>query len=573
VLRELENIMRTFLISAAALLLPAVALAQSEPIPADVTPYERAATHDGMEKSSLYIPSLDGTRVAVTVYRPTRGGVVETGSLPVIVTQARSDTRPRNLDAIRYFVTRGYVWVAQDRRGTGASFGTETGFVNDDHVRDGEAVIEWAGSQPFSNGKVATLGCSNQGAWQYQVMRHHPRHLVAAAPSCSSPQLFDHGVALNGIPMIPLGAEPYSGECPPDAVAVARPNNDAPQVVPVDADGDGSLLAAARQEQRCRAPMLGQYDSGVHILQIGGWFDAAVAGQLEGQRLWGGRVVMGPWDHGIGMPSSASFPGDTFQVNAEALRWFDHHAKGLGNDPGEPGIVYYTVNADPGTEWRRADNWAAASGAKQTLYLADDALSAERPVAGAASVTYAGQDVELFEGMYSPLGRLWTGDMRATYAQSLVHTMAPLGADLEMTGTPSARLWVSADAADANVFAIIEDVAPDGTSRYVTDGRLRASWRKLATPPWGQSGQLWHRGFAEDIAPLELGKPAELAFDFFPVSYVFKKWHSLRLSIVSSIGEAYQAPPATEGRPVNLTIYRNAEHPSRIEVPVRALAK
>lgn len=98
--------------------------------------------------------------------------------------------------------------------------------------------------------------------------------------------------------------------------------------------------------------------------------------------------------------------------------------------------------------------------------------------------------------------------------------------------------------------------------------RLRASWRKFATPPWGKSPQLWHRGFAADIAPLTPGRATELAFDFFPVFYVFRRGHRVRVSIVTSLGERAQVPPLAGGRPVTLTLHRDAAHPSAIHLPI-----
>ena len=84
---------------------------------------------------SQYVESFDGTRLAVTVFRPERDGVPVAGRFPVIVTQDRSEAGER-ARVRQFFVDRGYVVVAQDRRGTGASFGTQTGFVTRDDVRD-----------------------------------------------------------------------------------------------------------------------------------------------------------------------------------------------------------------------------------------------------------------------------------------------------------------------------------------------------------------------------------------------------------------------------------------------------
>lgn len=569
----------------AALVIDALAVAGAVAQPAE--PY------DGWVERSEYISSFDGARLAVTVRRPTRAGEPAEVRLPVIVTQDRSGAR---LETMRRFTDAGYVWVAQDRRGTGASFGVQTGFVNRQDARDAKAVIEWAAAQSFASGKVVATGCSNQGAWQYLVATLRPGPLVAIAPACASPQFFDHGVAMNGVPMMAIGEKPHGGECARPASG-ARPAGFVPAPPkPVDDDKDGALLEAAVEGQKCGSAMLGQYwlnmprdgwnafagyrpgiddsamtnwwavkTSGIAILQIGGWFDAAVAGQLEGHRVWGGRVVMGPWVHGNRMGRGVEMPDADVDLVGEQLRWFDAFAKGKGEAPAQS-IRYYTINAPAGSRWREAARWPRY--AKRSYYLgADGTLSTTKSASGAPA-SYAQQDVRWFDGQYAPLARSWAGDMAAADAKSLTHTLAPFAADTEVTGTPTARLWVGADTPDVNVFAVLEDVAPDGRSAYVTDGRLRASWRALATPPWGKTPQAWHRGNAADLQPLIAGRPAELVFDFFPISYVFRAGHRIRVSIATSIGERYQDPPLAAGKRPTLTLYRDAAHPSAIALPV-----
>lgn len=565
---------------------------------------DTVAAYDGMVTSSQYIRSYDGTRLAVTIYRPAKADQAEQRRLPVIVTQGRSDLRPATMASIRYFVTHGYVWVAQDRRGTGASFGVQTGFVNAADARDGKAVIEWAAGRPFATGKVATWGCSNQGAWQYLALKFRPKGLVAIAPACSSAQFFDHGITLGGIPMLSIADKPYAGECkrPEGGARPVRDEEAArPQAVkegprPVDEDKDGALLAQARAGQVCGSGLMGQYwrnmprdgwnafakyrpamedtiltssihtpPKGVHVLQVGGWYDAAVAGQLESQRLWGGRLVMGPWVHGNRALPGMTQPGDTVVPDEEMLRWFDRYTKGIGSG-GKSEVLYYTHNAPAGQEWRRAANWLAIPSRKQSLYLGADALDA---AAGAAAPAVLDKpEAKLFDGQYAPLRRQWGGDMAAFNASAAVHTGAVAAKDTEITGTPSAHLWISADKADANLYAVLEDVAPDGSVRYITDGRLRASWRKVNKAPWGPSRQLWHRGYARDLQPLVAGTPVALDFDFFPVSYVVRAGHRVRLAVTASIGEAYQAVEA--GKPAVVTLYRDKAHPSRVDLPVVA---
>lgn len=545
-------------------------------------------------ETSRYLESFDGTRIAITILRPAQAGRVVTTPLPVIVTQDRGqEGSERVANARRFFPNRGYVIVAQDRRGVGASFGVQKGFVNAFDAEDAKTVIEWAGAQPFSNGRVVSWGCSNQGAWQYLVAALKPRHLVAIAPSCASPQFFDHGVMTNGVPAFPAGTAPFSGEC---RQAPAAPERFPAQ--PVAEDRDGSLLKAAQRTRGCNAPMLGQYwrimgrdglnpltgtrpglddssithwqairDAGIPMLQIGGWYDAAVLGQMQGQRLWGGRVIMGPWVHGNGLPQGASFPNVTRDLLEETGRWFDHYGKGVANGAEVPGVTYYTVNAPQGQEWTRRANWPAVTEGQTSFYLSPAGLS-RTLVRAAAPATYAEQPVSWFAGRYEALSHWWNGDMAEDDRKMLGHQSGPLAADTRITGTPALRLWLSADTPDANLFAVLEDVAPDGRSTYVTDGRLRVASRKITQAPFPNSIQYWKPNYGSDQQPLKPGEVVEAAFEFYPISYVFRRGHRIRLSIATNTGKEYQAPPLNRGKAPTITILRDAAHPSQLLLPI-----
>ena len=560
---------------------------------AEIPRYSAPVLFDGVDRQSMYVESYDGTRIAVSVLRPSRSGVVAQEKLPVIFTQQRTEG-----PQVRYFVERGYVWVGHDRRGVGASFGQQTGFVNRHDARDARAMIEWAGTLPFSNGKVVGYGCSNQGAWQYVVAALAPKHLVAIAPACSSPQFFDDGVAINGVPMFETGATHFKGECRAPAPG-DRQSGGVPRVAQaVDEDRDGALLKAAASDDHCNAPMLGQYwlnmprdglnafdgyrpgiedsavshaaairRSGIPILQVGAWFDAGGIGQLASANYWGGRVIIGPWVHGNRPPQDSRFAAATLDLDAEILRWFDFHAKGVRNGADEPAVLYYTINAPVGQEWRTSKRWRWNGDGKQTFYFGPSGLMRSHP-ADAEPITYAGRDVPLFNGRYQSLNRWYAGDMNASDEISLSQTSAPLTADMEVTGVPTAHLFVSADTRDANLFAVLEDVAPDGRSTFVTDGRIRASWRKTHASPWGVREHLWHRGYAADLVPLVPGEPVELVFDLLPISHVFRAGHSVRVSLSTSIGQKYQDPPLAQGLAPTIRLYVDGARPSAVALPV-----
>lgn len=545
-----------------------------------------------VSETSRYIQSFDGTRIAVTILRPTKDGREITTPLPVIVTQDRGqEVNERVAKARRFFLDRGYVIVAQDRRGTGASFGVQKGFVNAFDAEDAKAVIEWAGAQPFSTGRVVTMGCSNQGAWQYLGATLKPKHLVAIAPACASPQFFDHGVVTNGVPMFPAGVTPFDGECR-KAAAERFPAKS------VSDDRDGALLKAAQEKRGCNAPMLGQYwrtmsrdglnpvtgtrpgledssithwqairDAGIPMLQIGGWYDAAVLGQLQGQKLWGGRVIMGPWVHGNTPPASFPFANATMDLLEETGRWFDHYAKGVANGAGKPGVTYYTVGAPAGREWSTRASWPGVSEGQTSFFLTPAGLS-RTPVRAAAPARYTEQAVTWFDGKYESLSHWWAGDMAAADAKMLGHTSTPLAAATRITGTPALRMWLTSDTPDVNLFAVIEDVAPDGRSTYVTDGKLRVSTRKITQAPFPSSIQYWKPNYASDRQPLKPGEVAEVAFEFYPISYVVPRGHRIRLSIATTIGKDYQAAPLAAGKTPTITILRAAAHPSRLLLPL-----
>src|SRR4029079_8563982 len=138
---------------------------------------------------------------------------------------------------------------------------------------------------------------------------------------------------------------------------------------------------------------------------------------------------------------------------------------------------------------------------------------------------------------------------------------APLKADVEVTGDAVADLWITSTAADGNVFVYLEDVAPDGTVKPVTDARLKASLRRPARPPYANFGLPWHRAHAEDAQPLSPGEPARLTMAFLPASWVFKAGHRIQVSVAGADYRERDRRPVTPAPGVSLP--NHAGDPSR----------
>jgi predicted acyl esterase len=113
---------------------------------------------------------------------------------------------------------------------------------------------------------------------------------------------------------------------------------------------------------------------------------------------------------------------------------------------------------------------------------------------------------------------------------------------------------------------LLEDVAPDGTVKVVTEGRLKASLRKLGRAPWALPGIPWHRAFAEDVQPLQPGVPVRLQFDLMPTSYVFAPDHRIQFTFTGSDYRERARDP--QAQPKEIVLLSDRQHPSVVSLPI-----
>ncbi|MGH2886171.1 MAG: CocE/NonD family hydrolase, partial [Solirubrobacteraceae bacterium] len=127
-----------------------------------------------------YIPMADGTELAYTVEVP-----ASTGRFPVAMAYAGycEGTTVTCNDATNAaaLLAAGYAVLGVNIRGTGCSTGVFDVFTPQEWS-DGAAAIEWAASQPWSDGHVGMFGDSFPGITQVGVASLRPAHLDAIAP-------------------------------------------------------------------------------------------------------------------------------------------------------------------------------------------------------------------------------------------------------------------------------------------------------------------------------------------------------------------------------------------------------
>jgi uncharacterized protein len=582
-----------------------------------------------MKRQSFYLPMRDGVKIAVDLCLPDR--VAPGARLPAILHQTRYWRAIDFRWPIGYFVglnmydmagvrpaflDHGYAWISVDVRGSGASYGCQTGPYPSESVEDVREIADWIVAQPWSNGKIGVYGISYDGLTAISALRARHPAIAACAPTYTVFDLFPDIAGIGGVPFSWFHRTWGLGTKALDANQVGFFTGLLPRLLgrgvrPVDSDRNRELLTAAVRDHarnwdvyetsfrmNCRDDSL-PYDpdwsfdsfsphshlheiaaSGVPIYAYSGWLDAgfqhAAIRYFLNIQTAGSRLTIGPWDHGgrFNVSPTVRREADYRQHILELLHFFGSHLDGAEVTPSIPGqkaVRYFTLVED---RWKEADAWPPPDMRTTTYYLAaGNALSPDKPSTqdgrDAYRVDYsAGTGAlsrwdSLIGGLRKPSIYLDRADQDR---KLLVYTSGPIGQAMEVTGHPLVTLYVASTARDGNFFAYLEDVDEQGRVTYVTEGMLHGMHRKLSSGTPSYRDLVPYRTFTRgDAAPLEAGEVAELIFDLLPTSYLFRIGHSIRLALAGADKDHFFIPP---GEPPVLSFFRDDQHASRIELPV-----
>jgi len=119
----------------------------------------------------VMVPMRDGKRMQADIYRPKDN----TKQYPIIFSRTPYnfnwwDVRlgaPRDMTTVLDAIKRGYAYVIMNERGHFFSEGNYD--ILGPPTTDGEDAIKAMTAQPWSNGKVGTIGCSSTAEWQMAV--------------------------------------------------------------------------------------------------------------------------------------------------------------------------------------------------------------------------------------------------------------------------------------------------------------------------------------------------------------------------------------------------------------------
>ncbi|MFN5906245.1 MAG: CocE/NonD family hydrolase, partial [Planctomyces sp.] len=341
-----------------------------------------------LRHETLKVAMRDGVRLATDVYRDDK-----MPQAPVVLIRTPYD-RTRQKEAAERWVKAGYIFVAQDCRGTRESEGVLAPYNNEG--QDGFDTIEWVMRQSWCSGRVGMVGGSYVGAVQWQAAVEHPPGLVVIAPQATWSSFY-RNLYLGGAVRLALIAGWLAGNTPkPDGVTAADMDQALMKLPLSDVDeaigwpmpwldawlthpqpgGFWTRVDLTQQLPQLRLPVLhvvGYYDffsresvDNFVLMQT----QAAHPETRQQQQL-----ILGPWDHGtIGRSQVAEVDfGAAAALDVAAIQqdWFDRFLKldpATKDKPFSP-VRYFSMGDN---RWIDAQSWPPPGIRPTSWYLHSD---------------------------------------------------------------------------------------------------------------------------------------------------------------------------------------------------------
>lgn len=440
-----------------------------------------------------------------------------------------------------YWTRHGYAVVNVDPRGMWNSQGDAT-FYSAQEALDVYDLIEWAGTRPWTNGKVGMSGVSYLAIVQWRAAGEHPPHLAAINPWEGVSDRYREMAYHGGIPENRFGPMwrsrrvPYSHQRVEDTVTMYAEHP----------------LWDAYWESK--TPDLTKVTVPAYI--VASWSDQGLhtRGTLEGFKRISSRHK---W---LTVHGRKKWQYYYQPENVERLRlFFDRFLKGVHNEVDSwPPVRLEIRERFYVGQMRNEQEWPLTRTRYERLYLdAGTGSMGPRPVAAQSAMRY-----DAVSG-------------RAEF-------MHRFPAATELTGHMALRLWVEAEGADdMDLFVGLQKLDADGNlmpfsflnaleDGPVALGWLRASHRELDVHR-SRPEQPWHTHRAEHH--LMRGEVVPLDIEIWPSGTRFAQGEQLRLTVQGSDIQKYpqgvvaMGHSATRNRGTHV-IHTGGPYDSYLLVPV-----
>ena len=422
------------------------------------------------------------------------------------------------------WVPDGYACVRVDSRGAGRSPG-ELDVWSAREAQDLYECVEWAGAQSWSSGKVGINGISYYAMNQWNVGALNPPHLAALCLWEGSSDYYrelcrhggilcdflsswhprqvasvQHGVGDRGARSKVTG-EPVAGPETLPKEALAKLCADTPGEAKRHRLRDDYYAKRTAEFEKIQAPMLSAANWGGVGLHTRGNFEGWLAAGSKQKWL--------------------EVHGDThfthfYSSYGEALqkRFFAHFLKGEDTWSKQPRVALNIRHPGEKFVLRAENEWPLARTQWTKYFLQPDGGLTTAVPKAAATLPYE-----------------TTGD-------GLTFRLPASDKPLEITGPVAAKLWVSSETTDADIFLALRLFDPAGNEitfigsndprTPIGLGWLRASQRKL-DPKKSLPYRPWHPH--DEEWPLKPGEAVELDVEIWPTSIVVPPGHQLALTV------------------------------------------
>ena len=510
----MQTIFRSLLTLVALLTLalaPAHALAAKRPKPPkppkDSTPavaFNYAAQAGNLtqpqheiEQEELTLTGYDGAELYIEVVKP-----AAEGRYPVILEASpyhgtladREGTRilpgPKDdagnmLGLTGYFAPRGYAVVMFDLRGTGRSRGC-LDHLGPKDARDLEQVVEWAASQPWSNGRVGMTGHSYVGSTPSVAAAQDPDGLATIVPSSGLASMYHHQFQAG----VPYNLQWAGVQWTYEYLTVAR------KLPPVGRDpalgvDTGDDFGNNMEDTGCGAPnsslvagedqLSGRYadwhlqrdwnsgatDADIPVFGVHGINDnAARVGALEWffeRRNPEDKLWLGQWDHGS--PCCPTHRG--IQWTHALHAWFDKHLAQRDLNTGPP-MELFMSDDQSFSAVRRGARTEILTGVKWPV--ADSSVTFHTDAGGLSQTTPADGGSRSFVGTPQGFGN-------SSWTSGISFATAPFEQDVVMAGVPTMELVASVTVPRVHLIANLLDQDPNGRRRRISQFAINPELR------------------------------------------------------------------------------------------------
>jgi hypothetical protein len=558
------------------------------------------AIHD----TNVAIPMRDSVLLRADVWRPAGDG-----KFPVLVYRTPYGKQAAEDDYTTFSkaLDRGYAVVIQDVRGRYASAGEFNPYRNEG--QDGYDTIEWAATQPWSDGRVGSFGLSYPGAVQWLAAVESPPHLKAMVPAMtfSRPETFFYSGGvwdLSWISWVWFNIAPDAlerlGRAPRTDEQVAGDweanSNKWLHYLPLNQLEALHDAAPWYYEWLDHPPADPWWDwadlttryrkTTAAVLNISGWYDEGYGptGAIENfQGLRAARagrpsrtqLIIGPWPHGVGGIGRSKAGDRSMGTNASldydelVLSWMDRYVREIPNGVDTlPRVRVYLMGAD---EWLTGSRWPLAGTVPMPLYLSggdsiapDGRLLKTRPREDEAFSVFFSDPEHPLTDPYGDASGAHDYNRLTGRSDLLSFDTAPLDSAVDVVGPVSADLYFSVDNRDTDFYVRLLDVAPDGTAYNLMHPGLtvqRASARNGTMSP-------------ELLVP---NRVYRLRLTRMLTGNRFLPGHRIRIQISASffpwfsrnLHTGYSDVTGDVMAPARITVYHDRLHPSRITLTVR----